>query len=278
MPDLNEENDTSYATVSDSSERLIKLIARIEVSSQRVEIRISNIQKEVARNAVLFRAFEPIAEDLGFDSYSELRDKFVLLCNRVVRDVEGLDLKREDTRARWVEAVETASSVFNASNFGEHCSVVFKRHFSDIVLERLEAISERLQSDGIREASQPELTQALEAARESLRILEVNGSLPSAVSKVLKHYLQQIEIAFNQYSDFGEEMFWASYKEYFATFVQVHAIVMPSDVSDEAKSAVKDAVNKMHSKMVYGLPALGVAADVVSLGLAGYTLTQIAGF
>lgn len=272
----NNENIQNMAT--DVADRLILLMRRIEYSDQELRFEIHNNANNYhsGLQRPLHEVFEPLAEDLGFFDYSELRDNFTGLCKRVIRDIESLNLKKPETQQRWINAVKKIADVFNASNFPKSCSSVFGEHFSNELYERLEDASERLQDVGREEATQDQLKESLDAAREAMNVYEKNGKISSELNKVLKHYLQQIEEAYQRYNDFGEDAFWTTYKNLFATFMQVHPAIMPKDKSDDAKEAVKIALNNMHGKMYYGLRALSVSADLATLAASGAALLALA--
>lgn len=272
MPETDTSPDHDNAT--DVADRLCRLMRRIEITAGELRFDHPNnkMQKLSGLQCPLYQVFEPIATKLGFENYAELRDNFVALCNRVIRDINSLTLKRPETQQRWLQAAEMANGIFDARNFGIDTQSVFYTHFSQEVYQRLEDASERLQITERQEATESELSEALEAARETLNAYETNGNVPTAIGKILKHYLQQIESAYRHYDDFGEEVFWATYKELFATFLQVHEVIMP-DVPNET---VKKALNKMGEKMKYGLHALAVSADIATIAATGLAVFQIA--
>lgn len=276
---VEEENIESIdSNATDVADRLILLMRKIEQSAQDLRFNIPHNPNKYHNGfqRPLHEVFEPLAEDLGFVDYSELRDNFTGLCKRVTRDIESLTLKKPKTQERWVNAVKKIADVFNASNFPKICSSVFGEHFSDEVYERLEDASERLQDVGREEATKDQLKESLDAAREVMNVYEKNGKISTELNKVLKHYLQQIEEAYQRYNDFGEDAFWITYKNLFATFMQVHPAIMPKDKSDDAKEAVKIALNNMGGKMHYGLRALSVSADVATLAASGAALLALA--
>lgn len=228
---------------------------------------------DTAAQKPLYEVFGDISEHLGFESYSNFQISFMSLCNRVIRDLGLIDVKNERTRDRWISSVKMARDVFNAENFGVQCGQVLATHFSESVRERIEDASERLQTLGRTEATKSELLDALEAARETLSAFEADGNLPREISQTLKHYLQQIEQAYQTYDDFGEDKFWSVYKELFATFVQTHSIITPENFSNEMKSSF----NKMAGKMSYGLRAISITADIATIASAGVSLLIASG-
>ena len=275
--DTKPDEEETEPQVVDVADRLIRIMKRIEATAKdmRFPHPTSPNHQVTGLQCPLHQVFEPLAIELGFTNYAALHDDFVALCRRVIRDVESLTLRRPKTQRRWIQAAQTAESVFNASNFAENCGEVFERHFSDDVYERLEDASERLQNVGKQEASSDELLEALDAARDAMNAYENSGNISPELSKILKHYLQQIEEAYRKYDDFGDEVFWSSYKVLFSTFLQVHPIIIDEDKGDEIKEATKSAMNNMGIKMFYGLRTLSVSADVVTLAAAGTALLQL---
>lgn len=276
MEEQDVEAGAEEEVATDVADRLCKLMRRIQAAAEELTFphpgnansRISGLDRP------LHEVFEPLAIELKFEDYAELRDNFVLLCNRVIRDIQSLSFTRPETQIRWTAAAKTANGVFNASNFGIDCRTVFSRHFSVSVFERLEDASERLQDKGRRETSEPHLREALEAARAAIEAYEVDGEMPPQVGRLLKHYMQQINSAYDRYRDFGEEAFWSTYKELFATFIQTHEVIMKDTKSEKVKSAMA----RMREKMAYGLPALSIASDVATIAATGIAVAQIAGF
>ena len=263
-----------HISVTDVLARICRLMRRIEKSANEITIEFKQngrSMQDMGLNRPLYEVFEPLAEDLGFSNYAELRDNLISLCNRGIRDINSLQMKQSGPRDKWIAAAESAKGVFNASNFGKLSRVVFADHFSEIVYERLETASERLQALEIRESTREELSEALKAARQLMKAYEANGKIPSSIATILKHYLQQIEGAYQRYEDFGEEIFWATYKELFATFVQVHTVLVPDEQTEE----IKQAMNDMADKMKFGLPALAITADLATLATATAALLTI---
>ncbi len=272
--DVDLEEPTTQPT-TDVAERLLLLMQRINTASTEVVYPrpgYSN-QDTSAASKPLFQVFDDISKYLDFGDYSKFQSLFVGLCDRVIKDVGHIDVKNEKIRKRWIDSVKIARSVFNADNFGKQCGAVFDHHFSESVRDRIEDASERLQTIGRTEAKKEELSEALDAARETLSAFEVDGKLPSEISNILKHYIQQIENAFQSYDDFGEDRFWSIYKELFATFVQTHPIIAPKGVSED----MKKSINNMAEKMSYGLRGLSVGADLVAITTAGAALLTLAG-
>lgn len=265
-----QEEEEQKAT--DVADRLLRIIAKIEHSSQVIKYENSNGSKTQACHKKLFEVFGDIAEHLGFETYSDLHDNFSNLCKRVERDVTSLPFRREGARGRIITAINNARAVFDAENFGEQCSSVFKEHFSTDVKDRLEDASNSLQLNDLVESSPDELKEALDAARAALGAYETEGNIPPQLSKILKHYIQQIESAYQMYEDFGEEAFWPVYKELLATFAQVHPIIMGDKKSEVVSAAVKD----MGSKLQYGITALSITANVAAIGSFGVGILQIA--
>lgn len=270
MSDNDADIETPEDEVPDVADRLTRLMRRIIDTAKSMQFPRPDQPNRTytGLQRPLHEVFEPLAVELGFSDYAELRDNFVSLCKRTIRDISSLSIKRSETQARWINAAETANGVFNASNFAQPCSTIFDQHFSQEVFHRLEDASERLQQEGRRESSQDQLKEALEAARQAMEAYESEGKIPSDVSKILKHYLQQIEGAYARYDDFGEELFWSTYKEMFATFVQIHPHIMP----EGENKAVKTAMQKMREKMHYGIQSMSIAADALTITTTGAIL------
>ena len=102
------------------------MMRRIEEEAQAIEFERPGANPSISgMQSPLHKTFEPIANRLGFETYAELRDNFVLLCSRVERDIESIQVRRPSTKERWLAAVDTASKVFDASNFSDDCQTVF---------------------------------------------------------------------------------------------------------------------------------------------------------
>lgn len=268
---MNDEvEDIEETAVTDVADRLCRLMMRIRKAASELEFQVHSHQTISGLQKPLHEVFGPLALALEFENYAELRDNFIVLCDRVSRDISALPVKRTETRDRWLKAVETARNVFEAENFGKPCSSVFDTHFSTEIIHRLEDISERLQTNGIKETSQDQLRQALDAARRAMKIYELHERIPISVAKILKHYLQQIETAYQRYNDFGEDSFWVTYKVLFATFVQAHEAIVPEKQGEDIREAITDMANQMR----FGLPALSIAADVTTIA-TGLTVLAI---
>lgn len=264
---------TDEVELIDSCTRLLNLMRKIDGAASELSFNLPTYHRAiVAREMKLFEVFEDIAQHLSFEDYACFRDDFVLLCARSERDINSLSFKKESTKTRYIEAIKRASKVFDASNFGKSCGDALDAHFSELIYERIEDAADRLQNAGIYETSSEKLLEALEVARKTLVTYEKYGTISPELGRVIKHFLQQIEDAYKKYNDFGEEKFWASYKQMFATFAQIHDVILPEDLSEDEIDEIKDAVFDMGKAMKYGLGALSVTGNIASIASVGFPL------
>ncbi|RUU57046.1 hypothetical protein [Mesorhizobium sp. M2C.T.Ca.TU.002.02.1.1] len=245
--------------MSDSAQRLLDLIAKMKTASHAFQVENSRADK-----APLWKSFDPLAKQMGLKNYADLRDHFLALCANLREQVSLVDLKRESVRQSWLATIDEVSSVFDASNAALVTNAAFSSCFADVNLGRIEAISERLETEGAVEAPKEKLEEAFAAIREAVEELESSGKIQPQFSRLFNHYLQQMEISLKQHDDFGENMFWSLYKHTFATFVQLHPVISGLDNNKAIWEKVWAAASKMH----YGLTGLSLAANVVTLAPA----------
>tara|TARA_R110002020_G_scaffold46782_5_gene133028 strand:- start:377 stop:1156 length:780 start_codon:yes stop_codon:yes gene_type:complete len=249
--------------VSDKAERLHLLIERLRQQAQTQIIIKESGQQAHLMQVALWRAFEPLAEALGYDDYGNFRDSYTSLCSSIRADVTVMPIHKETVRASWISCIANISAVFDAKNFGSTTAEVFGRHFSERNLEVLDSISERFQAVDFRESSSGDLQDALNAVRDTIKAFHRSGKLDVRVAAVLSHYLQQMETVFSHVDDFGDETFWKIYKETFATFLQLHPIISGLDNSDEVKGKLAIVAEKLTLKSVAGI---SVAANIATIG------------
>lgn len=249
--------------MSDKAERLHLLVERLQQEAQTQVITKENGQRAHLMQVALWRAFEPLAEALGYDDYGNFRDSFVALCSSIRADVTVMHMQKETVRATWLSCIASISAVFDAKNFGGTTADAFGRHFSERNLEVLDSISERFQAADFRESSSDELQDALNAVRDTIEAFQSSGKLDARISAILSHYLQQMETVFSHVDDFGDETFWKIYKETFATFLQLHPVISGLDNSEEVKSKLSIVAGKLTSKSVAGI---SLAANIATIG------------
>lgn len=251
--------------MSDKAQRLASMGTALRENAQKV----ASSMGAKASALPLWQAFQPLAESLGFEAYSDLRDHFLSLCRSLEADIQCLSLRRESVRSEWSGRVRNMRRVFDADKLGQAVEHVFNNHFGPIEMNTLDAISERLEIEGLSESTEDELKKALDAVREAIEEMETSSGFPLAIARVLKLHLQQIEQAYSHYNDFGDEMFWKTYKEAFATFAQIHPIISQLDNSQEIKTKLSKVWEALSSKTVAGI---SVAGNLASLGAFGLPL------
>jgi hypothetical protein len=216
----------------------------------------------------LWQAYQPLAEALGFEAYSDLRDHFLSLCKSLEADIQCLSLRRESVREEWSSRVRNMQRVFDADKLGQPIGPVFDTCFGPSELSALDAISERLDIEGLTESTEDELKRALDAVREAIEAMERSSDFPAPIARVLKIHLQQIEQAYSHYTDFGDEMFWKTYKESFATFAQIHPIIVKMNNSEEIKTKLNKVWEALTLKTVAGVSVAGNLASIGAFGLS----------
>ncbi len=261
-------NQSEASQNTDPAGRLIELIKKIK--------KISTTRKNnspMLGEVPMWKAVRAFSSELGFTNDLEMRENLILTRDHVIRNINALEMKRESTRTQWTKAILTVCSVFDSDHFGKRTDAVISACFTQINIERTEAISERFLMVGIKETTSDELTDAIKVARKALEAYEKRGKISKDLVKLLKHYLQQLEAAYQHYDDFGEEVFWEAYKKLFATFVQIHPVVIPGDRQEEFKQAIND----MGAKLPFGLRTLAVSADIATLATVSVTAITLLG-
>ena len=209
--------------------------------------------------APLWQALEPIAIEIGVKNYAQLRNNFILLTESVNSGIHRLTLRRPSVRDHWFNTVTRIASVFDAQQFPKPSNQVFAECFQAADLATLDAISERFQNEGWQEKPKECLEEALSAVKDVIDEMEVASSFPPEMLRVLRHLASQMEIAVATFDTFGAESFWRTYKETFATFVQLHGAIR--EAPNEA--TIREKMNKVTQYLV---DAISVTANVTTVG------------
>lgn len=255
--------------MTDKAERLHSLISKLLNAATTQFVMRENGTQHTIMDSALWRGFNALSENLGYSDYGEFRDAFLALCHSVRSDIAVIPMQKDTVRATWLTCVKNISSVFDAKNFGSSTREAFTNHFSERNLEVLDSISERFQSAEIRESTNEELEQALQAVRETVEEFQASGKLNPRIAAILKHYLQQMETVFFHVRDFGDDTFWKLYKETFATFMQLHPVIAEMENSEAIKSKLTVVAEKLTAKSIAGL---SIAANVATVGSSLFLL------
>jgi hypothetical protein len=251
--------------MSDKAQRLVKLITTVRETASVINAGGNNWHA-----MPLWQAINLIATKLGYENYSDFNEQFIEMCASIKSEIAVLSLRREQVRQDWLACVARIQGVFNAENFPSPTIGVLNNHFSGQNLATLEAISERLEHDGILESSEDDLAKALSAVEDVVAEMHKSGKMDAKILSLLSHYISQMKAVLSQYEYLGDDKFWRLYKETFATFIQVHNKILECDNSSEIVEKIKRVVYFLSSKSIVGVSLLGNAATVVQFFLTNY--------
>lgn len=251
--------------MADSAERLLGLIR----SMQRIAS-TSATQGTGWNNIAFGQVIENIANKLGFPSYVEFNERFVDYCAIVRTDVSSMALSKESVRESWKACVSDIQGVFKAQNFTMGTASVFSAHFADKNLHVLEAISERLHTEGVKESSEDQLLEALNAVKDAIDEVCKSGVLNEKLKAILNSYIHQMEYIIGVYSVFGEGNFWRVYKETFATFVQMTPVLVGAENKDRVWDKVRIVASKLAFQSVTGVSLLANGATILQFLTAAH--------
>lgn len=239
---------------NDPASRLHGLCETIVDASKRV-----TVDNGSAARAPLWQAFEPISIEVGLNNYAQLRDNFVLLTESVTSGVHRLTLRKPSVRENWLNAIARIASVFDAKQFPRPAREAFAECFQAADLATLDTISERFQNEGWQEKPKQALEDALSAVTDVIDEMQAANSFPAEMLRVLRHLASQMEVAIATFDTFGAENFWRTYKETFATFVQLHAAIREAPNG----ATIREKMNKVTQYLV---EAISVTANVTTVG------------
>lgn len=182
-----------------------------------------------------------------------------------------MTLKKETVRRSWLICVANIQQIFNAENFPQTTSAVLNSHFSPTNMDILQAISERLQTDGILESTDEQLKDALAAVEVLVEEMGNSKTLDDRFVKIFRHYVSHLQNLYSHYKIFGDDKFWKIYKEMFATFVQMHSKIMECDNAEEIFGKFKKVIYSLASKSIAGISLLANAATVAQYYITNHS-------
>lgn len=238
-----------------SADHLLKLIERIKDAQSNAAIGARPMPE----------AMPALAQKLDFESYMDMLSEFMALAGRVREDITLLSLRRENVRNTLFNRLREIEEVFDAGNFSGPAGAIFNRHFSDVNVQALEDISERLESQGLTEKPLDQLTEAVEDAKKAAKTAEEFSELSGRARMLIKTYLDQLVKIMEDYDELGEQDFWNRYRVLFSTFVELHESIADPDGKEKNKASLQT----MLSRLVLGssLTANAVAIGTPIIGL-----------
>ncbi|WP_319498692.1 hypothetical protein [uncultured Cohaesibacter sp.] len=233
---------------NNSADVLLALIGKIRNAGR----------KELGNNGGNINALlKSVSSSLGYENTTEFVFRYYETCNHVLRDLENIEVAKPEIKKRWISKVKEIRGTFEIQMGPAAAKSLFDQRIERNE-EVLYTLSERIQKEGGFTASKEKVTQAFDAMRDAVQEFCKSEGISDRFKRLLMHYMQQIELAYKQYDDFGEEQFWKVYKETFATFVQLHPQIMGAHNRESIVSKVKIAANSM-------VVALSVSADAATL-------------
>lgn len=257
MSDNIEDNSEIEESVSDPVERLVHIIERMhEVSrTQRGE------GNNILANLPLWQTFNAIAAKIGFDDYTDLHSNYSSLCESIVSDLKTMPITKKSLLAHHIDTIRKSKKLFDAANFGSGTGGIFKSLLTEEMRYRYMVISELYSTYNLNRNSYEELEDALQTAKTAVEEYIKSEKIPLRVARILQHHLNQLSSSLEHFKDFGEEIFWKSYKEMFGTFNQIHDIIKDA----ENKEEIDKAVDSVGQKMKKGLPFISYTADAIAI-------------
>nr|WP_321458337.1 hypothetical protein [uncultured Cohaesibacter sp.] len=238
-----------------SADVLLSLIGKIRNSGN----------KELGNNGGNINSLlKSVSSSLGYENTTEFVFRYYQACNHVLRDIEYIEVAKPEIKQRWISKVKEIRETFEIQMGSATAKSLFEQRIERNE-EVLYTLSERIQKEGGFTASKEKVTQAFDAMRDAVQEFCKSEAISDRFKRLLLHYMQQIELAYKQYDDFGEEQFWKVYKETFSTFVQLHPQIMKAHNRDSIVSKVKTAADTM-------VVALSVGADAATLTTGAYLL------
>ncbi|WP_319411343.1 hypothetical protein [uncultured Cohaesibacter sp.] len=248
-------SDQAISELNNSADVLLALIGKIRNLGR----------KELGSNGGNINALlKTVSSSLGYENTTEFVFRYYQACNHVLRDLENIEVAKPDIKKRWISKVKEIRGTFEIQMGSTDAKNSFEQRIERNE-EVLYTLSERIQKEGGFVVSRDKMTQAFNAMRDAVQEFCKSEGISDRFKNLLMHYMQQIEAAYKQYDDFGEEQFWKLYKETFATFVQLHPQIMGAQNRDSILSKFKTMTDTM-------VVALSVSADAATLTTGAFIL------
>ena len=244
----------------DAAVRLLALAQRLPEEVRRITI--NNVS---GLKSPWWQVASAVTPRMGFETFMELQDTYLLLCRSVLERLDTLQVNRETVRQSWKDSVSSMRGLFDAGSYGKASKDVFAECLSPSHFSTLDMISERFQRDGLTETPRAMLEEAFGAVRDAIEACESAVGIPRPLVKALRHLLVQMEAALSSYELAGDAGFWSLYKEAYGSFVQLHPIIM----GVEERDTIVGKIQVVGAKLL--LP-LSVTSNVVTLGAAAIPL------
>nr|WP_321462419.1 hypothetical protein [uncultured Cohaesibacter sp.] len=248
-------SDQAISELNNSADVLLALIGKIRNLGS----------KELGRNGGNINSLlKTVSSSLGCENTTEFVLRYYQACNHVLQDLENIEVAKPDIKKRWISKVKEIRGTFEIQMGSTDAKSSFEQRIERNE-EVLYTLSERIQKEGGFVVSRDKMTQAFNAMRDAVQEFCKSEGISDRFKNLLMHYMQQIEAAYKQYDDFGEEQFWKLYKETFATFVQLHPQIMGAQNRDSILSKFKTMTDTM-------VVALSVSADAATLTTGAFIL------
>ncbi|MGR6432560.1 hypothetical protein ACU5AY_16750 [Rhizobium sp. PAMB 3174] len=207
----------------DKAERLQNLCSALLGNAMAIIPHVASNQ-----SALVWQVIEDVTQSLQYASFAALQNNLRGLCEDIKVEISHLPLRKLSVRNGWMECLDVVADTFEAKHFGLRAEPHFQRHFSATNLAILEAISLRLQSEGIVESDESEIDEAVEAVQAAADAVMGAGVLEIEAMARIDHYLKRMMAIREDYHYFGEQNFWTFFNAMFSTFVQVRDAIQAS--------------------------------------------------
>jgi uncharacterized protein YqgV (UPF0045/DUF77 family) len=211
----------------DKAERLQNLCSALLGNAMAIIPHVATHQ-----SVLVWQVIEDITQSLQYSSFAALQNNLRGLCEDIKVEISHLPLRKLSVRTGWMECLDLVADTFEAKHFGARAEPHFQRHFSATNLAILEAISLRLQSEGIVESDESEIDDAVEAVQAAAEAVMGAGVLDVEAMARIDHYLKRMMAVREDYHYFGEQNFWTFFNAMFSTFVQARDAIQASPDHD----------------------------------------------
>ncbi|WP_298430587.1 hypothetical protein [uncultured Jannaschia sp.] len=211
-------------------------------------------------------ALPQIASTLGYPTSLDLIKAFNYRLDRLRHDASVLDLSRESVRQIAFRRIDEIQKIFDAPAFKRSVNQAFGSYFSQVNLDSIDDLSERLESQHFGRSDAKNLLGAFEVAKQLAELSRSNGNLSPRAKRLISIHIDHLSNLIDSYETHGEMDFWDHYRILFSKFVELHEThFKDGETSKEYKERVNTMLGRLITSSSLAANAITVAPVVVQL-------------
>ena len=231
-------------------------------SAQELNELISSFSKFKPKKDTTFLA--ELSQRLECQDSLDFLLQFRKACERVQSDISLLEID-DEIKTDYFTILQEIKKIFSDGDnsrliFNQRTNLYYTPH-----IFKFGELSAILAQQNIKKSELIDIREAFEAIKDVIDLYLESDYISEKIKKILYLYLEQMISTLDNYKNFGEQDFWEIYKKTFATFVQIHDLVIDPEENKSIKAKVEKSMSFLRNKLSF-------AADTTTITSAGVTL------